>query len=239
MNILAELLRGHVFRQRKMFRSAEVHSNSELTIIYPEQPVSDAYWTPNFAQIDTFDTPIKDKRKISQSNTQLDVELQELIDGNSTDFNFIKLDSKTQSKIIQLYKGNKRKEAEQEERHRQDFFDIIDNFFQKTNKRIQFTEDKNIVFQNGINQLKINQLSAGEKQLLIILFQVFLQERKPYILLLDEPEISMHLNWQFKLIETIRTINPNCQLITATHSPGIFGEGWGDKVIDIESLKTP
>lgn len=189
--------------------------------------------------INTFDTPVKRINKLSRTNTPLDVELEELIDGNLHDFNFVKLHSKIQSKTIELYKTNKRQEAEQEERRLQDFFDIINSFFQKTNKRIQFTEDKNIIFQNGVSQIKTKQLSAGEKQLLIILFQVFLQEEKPSVLLLDEPEISMHLNWQFKLIETLRTINPNCQLIVATHSPSIFGEGWGDKVVDIDQLKTP
>jgi len=64
-----------------------------------------------------------------------------------------------------------------------------------------------------------------------------LQEEQPFMLLLDEPEISLHLNWQFKLIETIQELNPNCQLIIATHSPAIFGEGWEDKVVDIEKLK--
>ncbi len=164
--------------------------------------------------------------------------MNELISSSPNTFDFTKLDSKIQAKTIELYKANKRQEADREERRVRDFFNLIDDFFQKTNKSIQFTEDKNIIFQNGSSQLKTNQLSSGEKQLLIIFFQVFLQEEKPSVLLLDEPEISLHLKWQFKLIETIRSINPNCQLIIATHSPGIFAEGWGDKVVDIETLKT-
>ncbi len=238
LNILGELIQGKINRQKDTFREAQIRFNNfELDYPHHFKGNQSQYLIPNFTQISTFDIPIKDRRKISKYNTQLDVELKELIDGNSLDFNFVKLYSKVQSKTIELYKANKRQEAEQEELSINHFFSIIDSFFQKTNKHIQFTEDKNIIFQNGINALKINQLSSGEKQLLIILFQVFLQERKPHILLLDEPEISLHLNWQFKLIETIQTINPNCQLIIATHSPAIFGEGWGDKVVDIETKK--
>jgi hypothetical protein len=53
-----------------------------------------------------------------------------------------------------------------------------------------------------------------------------LQRKQNSVLLLDEPEISLHLSWQRKLIDTLREINPNCQLIIVTHSPSIYGDGW-------------
>jgi len=237
LNVLAELIQGKINRQKNTFREAQIRFDDfELDYPHSFKGGQSKYLIPNFTQISTFDIPIKDRRKISKYNTQLDVELKNVIDGNSSDFNFVKLHSKAQSKVIQLFEADKKEEAKQEKNRINYFFDIVDDFFQKTNKSIQFTENKNIIFQNGSSQLKTNQLSSGEKQLLIILFQVFLQEQKPYILLLDEPEISLHLSWQFKLIETIRAINPNCQLIIATHSPGIFGEGWEDKFINIETL---
>jgi predicted ATPase len=73
-------------------------------------------------------------------------------------------------------------------------------------------------------------LSTGEKQLLIILLTVLCQDKKPSILLLDEPEMSLHLRWQYELIEIIRTLNPNCQIIAAVHSPSLFNDGWRNKV---------
>ncbi len=230
------------FRRKMKFKEygttvkINVDENKQITGSGDQWGIGDGTSSRNRSLVNTFDTPIKSIDKVTETNTPLEIELETLIDGNLYEFNFVKLDSKIQSKTIELYKANKRKEADREERRVRDFFNIIDNFFQKTNKRIQFTEDKNIVFQNGTNQLQTNQLSGGEKQLLIILFQVFLQEERPRVLLLDEPEISLHLSWQFKLIETLRTINPNCQLIIATHSPGIFGEGWEDKFINIETL---
>lgn len=91
-----------------------------------------------------------------------------------------------------------------------------------------YTEDKKI---------QLEQLSSGEKQMLLILTTVFLQEEKPNILLMDEPEISLHITWQDRLIETIRELNPNCQLIITTHSPNIFANGWEDKIVFIQDLE--
>lgn len=66
-----------------------------------------------------------------------------------------------------------------------------------------------------LNQEEIEpeQLSSGEKQLLLILLKVFLKEDKPFILLMDEPELSLHIEWQRQLIEAIQILNKNCQII--------------------------
>ena len=53
---------------------------------------------------------------------------------------------------------------------------------------------------------------------------------------MDEPEISLHIEWQNKLIEAIRSLNPNCQIIMTTHSPSIFADGWEDKLIFMEDI---
>lgn len=79
-------------------------------------------------------------------------------------------------------------------------------------------------------------LSAGEKQLLYILLTVFLMDDKPTVLLMDEPELSLHIEWQEKLIKSIRLLNPKCQIILTTHSPSIFVSGWESKLVYIEDL---
>ena len=61
-------------------------------------------------------------------------------------------------------------------------------------------------------------------------------ENKPYILLMDEPEISLHIEWQAKLFEEILKLNTNCQIITSTHSPSLFGDGWSDKLVFVEDM---
>jgi ABC-type lipoprotein export system ATPase subunit len=82
-------------------------------------------------------------------------------------------------------------------------------------------------------------LSSGEKQILIILLTTLLQDNKSYILLMDEPELSLHIDWQKSLIKNLRQINPNCQIIMATHSSIIYYyQGWIEKVARIEEIQS-
>ena len=101
-----------------------------------------------------------------------------------------------------------------------------------------FEEITNVLAEGGKADIQLEQLSSGEKQMLLILTTVFLQEEKPNILLMDEPEISLHITWQDRLVGMIRQLNPNCQLILTTHSPNIFANGWEDKIVFIEDLES-
>lgn len=70
----------------------------------------------------------------------------------------------------------------------------------------------------------LKQLSSGEKQLIIILGESLLQEKAPWIYIADEPELSLHVSWQSQLIDSLRKVNPNAQIIFATHSPDIVSQ---------------
>lgn len=78
-------------------------------------------------------------------------------------------------------------------------------------------------------------LSSGEKQLLILFIEALLQRQQPYIFLADEPELSLHISWQRNIISAIRSINPNAQVVVATHSPEIAGK-FQDKILDMEDI---
>ena len=129
------------------------------------------------------------------------------------------------------------------------FFRIVDSLFAETNKSVAIDPQTNTLvfhFRKTIKgssvdhsieeQIRLDQLSSGEKQILLILTTVFLQNEQPCVLLMDEPEISLHISWQDRLISMIRELNPNCQLILTTHSPNIFADGWEDKIVFIEDL---
>lgn len=81
----------------------------------------------------------------------------------------------------------------------------------------------------------LHQLSSGEKQLFIILGQALLQRKAPWIYIADEPELSLHVTWQSQLIDSLRNINPNAQIIVATHSPDIVAH-YDSKTIDMEAI---
>ncbi|MBT9099982.1 AAA family ATPase [Methylovulum psychrotolerans] len=118
------------------------------------------------------------------------------------------------------------------------FLAIIDEAFAETGKKVNRAKNQ-IEFLAEEKELNAYQLSSGEKQLLIILLTVLVQDNKPSILLMDEPEISLHIDWQRKLISHIRELNPNVQIIIASHSPAIIMEGWLDKVVEISDITAP
>lgn len=58
------------------------------------------------------------------------------------------------------------------------------------------------------------------------------------VLFMDEPEASLHIEWQQKLIAMIRELNPNVQIILTTHSPAVIMEGWLDAVTEVSDIST-
>ncbi|MDR1416580.1 MAG: ATP-binding protein [Prevotellaceae bacterium] len=117
----------------------------------------------------------------------------------------------------------------------QQFLEMVDLLFEETGKKID-REQNEVIFSCGKETLTPYQLSSGEKQMLIILLTVLVQDGKAAILLMDEPEISLHFDWQKKLIQYTLELNPNVQIILATHSPAMIMEGWLDKVSEVRDL---
>lgn len=119
----------------------------------------------------------------------------------------------------------------------QQLMDILDEMFAPTGKKADVL-DGNMVFHQQGQVLGYEKLSTGEKQLLLILSRVYLSRKGPAVIFLDEPEISLHISWQRQIVEVIRTLNPQSQLFISSHSPSIFGSGWGDKVIYFEDIES-
>jgi predicted ATP-binding protein involved in virulence len=42
--------------------------------------------------------------------------------------------------------------------------------------------------------------------------------------MIDEPELSMHVDWQQVLVASMKKVNPDCQLLLATHSPEVMAD---------------
>jgi predicted ATP-binding protein involved in virulence len=105
------------------------------------------------------------------------------------------------------------------------------------NKRFFFNEANQPVVINSITErpIELSDLSSGEKQLFVIFCETLLQNRGRYVFLADEPELSLHIDWQEGLVRNIRKLNGNCQIIFATHSPDVVSV-YQDRVIDFEKL---
>jgi predicted ATPase len=115
------------------------------------------------------------------------------------------------------------------------FQDIVDDLFEETGKKIIRTENE-IRFSQIGETLMPYKLSSGEKQILAILLTVLVEDQQPYVLLMDEPEVSLHIEWQKRLIELILELNPNVQIILTTHSPAVIMSGWMDKVTEVSDI---
>lgn len=80
------------------------------------------------------------------------------------------------------------------------------------------------IFENSAGEeFNINDLSSGEKQLFLRTLSIKMLEPKNSIILIDEPELSLHPKWQQRIIEVYKKIGENNQIIIATHSPHILG----------------
>ena len=115
---------------------------------------------------------------------------------------------------------------------------VVDGFFSETGKTMTILDGRLFFETRHGNVCQLDGLSSGEKQMLLILLRVFLLEAKSAVVFLDEPEISLHIGWQQLLLDTLTTLNPNAQFIVTTHSPSMFGRGWGDKVVYMEDILT-
>ena len=80
------------------------------------------------------------------------------------------------------------------------------------------------IFENSSgDKFDINELSSGEKQLFLRTLAIKMLNPENSIILIDEPELSLHPKWQQRIVDVYRKIGKNNQIIIATHSPHILG----------------
>ena len=142
------------------------------------------------------------------------------------------------NRMIQLLTSgapNAKEEATEAAVYKTMFLDLVDELFSETGKRIDRTSNELNFLQFGEN-LSPYKLSSGEKQMLIILLTALTQDRQPYVLFMDEPEASLHFEWQKRLIDMVLQLNPNVQIILTTHSPAVVMNGWADCVTEMGEI---
>ena len=132
------------------------------------------------------------------------------------------------------------KAARELERDREAIFDplrryeaTLSSFLKTKTARV---EEKGLLRFDTVSSPKqridAHMLSSGEKQIVILLTQALLWEDRPVVYVVDEPELSLHVTWQAKLLKSLQDLGGQIQIIVATHSPDIIGP-FQDKVIDL------
>ena len=113
------------------------------------------------------------------------------------------------------------------------FENIVNSYLINKNVEVSDNGEIKIFFTSDPDKmLNYIQLSSGEKQILILLIQALLTENIPVVYVADEPELSLHVSWQEKLIKSLTELCSQIQIIVATHSPDIVGE-FVNKVIKL------
>lgn len=96
-------------------------------------------------------------------------------------------------------------------------------------KRIRISEHGvSLISDNGYAIEDLHKLSSGEQNLIILYYNLIFNCNKNTILLIDEPENSLHVAWQESMLDDFKKISNNtgCQIILATHSPTIINGNW-------------
>jgi predicted ATPase len=78
-----------------------------------------------------------------------------------------------------------------------------------------------IKFHNSKEYHSIGALSSGERHLLVLLTIFVIEGGNRNIFMVDEPEISLNMTWQKKLLPLLHELAPNAQIIVASHSPSV------------------
>lgn len=115
------------------------------------------------------------------------------------------------------------------------FTTILKDFIPEKDFAIVSGELKVSAGEGKREEIPIAKLSSGEKQLIILLAEALLQRGKHYVYLADEPELSLHIEWQRKILPAIKSLNQNAQIIAATHSPEVASQ-YMERLIDMKEV---
>ena len=163
-------------------------------------------------------------KSVSLSNpTMLDLMIKDQIDLRNSDFaeimeNFI--DSSNESDETRQYRMIYKK-VYSELNH------FLDGYDQKISNTFEFTRDG--------AKIGYEHLSMGEKQILLLLLMVGNTKQAPCVFFMDEPDLSMHIDWKEELVTRLHEMNPNMQIILSTHAPSVI-TGWMDCVNEVSQL---
>ena len=120
-----------------------------------------------------------------------------------------------------------------------ELFTTILNDRRFTYKSINISRNKGFFFKTSKEtDLDLNQLSSGEQHEVVLLYELIFNVRPNVLVLIDEPEISLHITWQKEFLnDLIKIIKiQNIQVLIATHSPSIINDRW-DLVYNLETVK--
>jgi predicted ATP-binding protein involved in virulence len=107
-----------------------------------------------------------------------------------------------------------------------------------THKTLVIDQDKGFIFKTSQDEvLSPTDLSSGEQHELVMIYELLFKTKPGSLILIDEPEISLHVGWQVKFLEDLQEIAKlaNIDILLATHSPDIINGRW-DLTVELKGL---
>ncbi|MEM7182581.1 MAG: AAA family ATPase, partial [Spirochaetota bacterium] len=118
------------------------------------------------------------------------------------------------------------------------FLDILNNK-RLSYKTMSIHPEQGFVFQNSNGTtLDVAELSSGEQHEIVLLYELLFKIPEESLVLIDEPEISLHVVWQKEFLEDMKEIIKlrNFDILIATHSPQIINGNW-DLTVELKGEK--
>ena len=112
------------------------------------------------------------------------------------------------------------------------YLETVNQFLGDSEKVLAFDETGELfVTVKGSLKQPITSLSSGESQIVVIITHLAFNPagQRANVFIVDEPELSLHLKWQELFVQAVQKVNPNLQIILATHSPAIIANFDVDK----------
>ena len=123
-----------------------------------------------------------------------------------------------------------------------DLIKRLDTFVQTINRKLY---NKKIIVSSEFGlkviredgqELDLNKLSSGEQQIIVLYYELIFEIQDKTILMIDEPEISLHVAWQRTLMDDLQKIinlkDDDLFVIIATHSPQVINNNW-NTIVDL------
>lgn len=223
---LSELIRQSGFRSS--------HTSQQLDSTFPERLLKN------------------DENFVAMSSEQLKSELQSL-QSRRNDLSSFNLLSSAQhlpalqvldeikdedTKVLTLYvQDTKEKLASYDDIYKKiEIFSRILNSKRLSFKKIKISADEGFHFTTDSGRpLKLTQLSSGEQHQVVLLYELIFKTEKSVLVLIDEPEISLHVAWQKEFLKDLKEIIEiqDMPVVIATHSPQIIDGNW-ELTVDLE-----
>ncbi len=119
-----------------------------------------------------------------------------------------------------------------------DFVDVCKKYL--NNKSIHYDSSQfafSIISKYDNHPIKLKQLSSGEKQIVSLFSHLYLSKKQNYIVLIDEPELSLSLKWQKMFLQDVKNGTFCKGLVAVTHSPFIFDNELDEYAHGLEEFK--